>query len=94
MSRKAQSLQMVRQLLKEADITFKKNPERAHHYVKMARKIAMKVNLKLPSSLKKRFCKHCYHYLKQGINARTRIHKSRIIIFCKDCKNFTRIRLK
>jgi len=93
MGKKQQALQMVRGLFKEASEAFSKNPSRAHRYVKLARKIAMKVNLKMPRELKRKFCKHCYKYLKHGVNARTRISKSRVVILCKECKKFTRIPL-
>lgn len=84
----------IKILFKEADKIFSKDPKLANRYVNLARKIAMKINLPFPRSLKRKFCKHCYHYLKSGINSRTRIAKSRIIIYCKDCKKFTRIPLK
>ena len=47
----------------------------AHHYVQQARRIAMKVRLKLPRTLRRQFCKHCLHYLKPGVNARVRTRK-------------------
>ncbi|MBU0962917.1 MAG: ribonuclease P [Nanoarchaeota archaeon] len=90
-STKEIALQRIKQLFEEADSVFKENPERANRYVKLARKIAMKVNLKFPRELKRKFCKHCYSYLKQGVNSRVRNYKSRITIYCNNCKKFTRI---
>lgn len=84
----------IKILFEEADKVFNKDPKLANRYVDLARKIAMKVNLRIPRNLKRKFCKHCYSYLKPGINSRTRIHKNKIIIYCKNCKKYTRIPLK
>jgi len=84
----------IKKLFSEADKIFSKSPKLADRYVELARKIAMKLNLSLLKSQKRKFCKHCYSYLKPGINSRIRIHKSRIIIYCKNCKKYTRIPLK
>lgn len=92
--RKKIALERIKQLFKEADDIFKENPKRANRYVELARKIAMKVNLKMPREIKRKFCKHCYSYLKPGINSRIRNYKSRITIYCNKCKKFTRIPIK
>ena len=83
----------VRELFNLADETFKNSPALANRYISLARKIAMKFNIRL-AKYKRKFCKHCYNYLKPGVNSKTRIHKSRIIIYCKNCKKYTRIPLK
>jgi len=83
----------VKILFKEADKVFKKSPKLANRYVELARKIAMKVNYRLPKYLKRKFCKHCYSYLKPGVNSRIRLHKNKVIIYCKICKKYTRIPL-
>ena len=84
----------IKKLFSEADKIFSKSPKLADRYVELARKIAMKLNLSLLKSQKRKFCKHCYSYLKPGINSRIRIHKSRIIIYCSNCKKYMRIPLK
>jgi ribonuclease P protein subunit RPR2 len=84
----------IKKLFSEADKVFSKSPKLANRYIHLARRIAMKVNLSLPKYQKRKFCKHCYHYLKPGKNSRTRIHKHRIIIYCQDCKKYTRIPIK
>lgn len=93
-NRKKLALERVNQLFSEADSVFKEDPKRANRYVQLARKIAMKMNLKLPKEIKRKFCKHCYSYLKPGVNSRVRNYKSRITIYCNNCKNFTRIQIK
>ena len=80
-------------LLEKADEVFDKNKERANRYIHLARKIAMKVNIKLNKTQKRKFCKHCYSYLKHGVNSTTRINNHKLITYCKECKKYTRIQL-
>jgi len=83
----------VQILLENASKVFAKSPELAHRYVYLARKIAMKARYKMESSFKRRFCKHCYHYLSPGKNARIRTREGKLIIYCLDCKKYSRIPL-
>jgi len=69
---------------------FREDSKLSDKYVKMARRIAMKHKIRLPSELKKRFCKNCHAYLVPGINCRVRIHKHRIIYYCFGCRHFMR----
>ena len=80
----------IKFLFQEAKDVVKKDQKLADKYVKTARKIAMKYKIKLPSSLKKRFCKNCHSYLVPGVNSRVRIHKHRIIYYCFNCKHYMR----
>src|SRR3989344_3503218 len=77
----------------EAKSIFKKNKKLSNRYVELARKIAMKVQLKMPKKYKRQFCKHCYSYLKPGVNSRVRINKNHVVIYCLECKKYTRIPL-
>jgi ribonuclease P protein subunit RPR2 len=70
------------------------NFEMANRYVHLACKISMKHLVKIPYEYKRCFCKHCYCYLLPQINSRFRIRKGKIIIFCKNCKKYTRIPIK
>ena len=81
-------------LFQEAKDAFKKDKNLANKYVKTARRVAMKYKIKLPSSLKKRFCKNCHSYLVPGVNSRVRIHKHRVIYYCLKCKHYTRQPIK
>lgn len=63
----------------------------ANRYVEIARKISMRYLLPMPTEFKRRFCKHCYSYLLPGSNCRIRIHRSKLIIYCDNCKKYTRI---
>ena len=66
----------------------------ANRYTKIARDLSMRYLISIPNEFKRRFCKHCYHYLLTDINCRIRIHRGRLIIYCDNCKKFTRIPLK
>lgn len=88
------AVERIKSLFKHAEAAFSKYPERSNRYITMARKIAMKTKTKIPSNLKRRYCKHCYKYLKPGVNCRVRINKSRVIYYCLNCKKFTRIPVK
>jgi len=90
LKRKKEVLELVRKLFEQAKIKFNKNPSLSNKYIKLARKSAMKVNLRIPRELKRKFCKHCYSYLVPGRNARVRIHKSRVIYYCFNCKKYMR----
>jgi len=70
------------------------NFEMANRYVHLACKISMKHLVKIPYEYKRCFCKHCYCYLLPDVNSRFRIKNGKLIIFCKNCKNYTRIPIK
>jgi len=87
-------LNLVNKLFDEAKLIFNENPSLANKYVKLARKNAMKVNLRIPKNLKRKFCKHCYSYLVPGKNLRIRLHKNKVIYYCFNCKKFMRFNKK
>jgi ribonuclease P protein subunit RPR2 len=70
------------------------NFELADRYTHIARKISMKYLVPIPNEYKRCFCKHCYCYLLPNVNSRFRIKNGKIIIFCKNCKKYTRIPFK
>jgi ribonuclease P protein subunit RPR2 len=79
------------------EILFKEaegNKSMANRYVTLARKIAMKVKVRIPTRLKRRFCKHCYKYLRPGVNSRVRTRSGKVVISCFECKKFMRIVIK
>ena len=81
-------------LFEKAAKVFSKNKSLANRYVTLARKIAMKVRLRVPREYKRRFCKHCYKYLQPGVNSRVRTQGGKVIISCLECKKFNRIPLR
>ena len=78
-------------LFQQAQETFPEHPQLAHRYVELARKIALKVNWRLPPQYKRKFCKYCHHFLMPGVNARVRTREGKVVISCLDCKKFMRI---
>ena len=83
----------VKELFAKAEEAFGKNKSLANRYVKNARKAAMKVRMRLPAVLNRKFFKHCYSFLMPGKNSRVRVNRGKVIIYCMDCKKFTRIPL-
>lgn len=88
------ALERIRKLFKEAEEVFSKNKSLANRYVALARTISMKIKVKIPVELKRRFCKHCYHYLRPGANCRVRTRKGKVVISCLECKKVMRIPLR
>jgi len=88
------ALERIEHLFKEAEKAFKGDSKLSDRYVKLARKIGMKYKVKLPSKYKRRFCKHCYTYLKPGVNCRVRLNEKSVTYFCHACKRFMRIPYK
>lgn len=89
------AFERIEKLFKEADKAFDdKRPDLSNRYVKLARKIAMKTKVKIRSPLKKRFCKHCYSYLRPGTNCRVRLNEKSVTYYCSNCKKFMRFGYK
>lgn len=88
------AMKRIQQLFKEAESIFKENKNLSNRYVQLARKIAMKVRIIIPRELKRKYCKHCYSYLKPGVNCRVRNYKSRIVYYCENCKKYMRFVIK
>jgi ribonuclease P protein subunit RPR2 len=84
----------VKILFKQAEEVFPKNKSLANRYVTLARKVAMKVKIRMPLELKRKFCKHCYKFLMPGVNSRVRTRDGKVIISCFECKKFVRIPVK
>ncbi len=97
-NKKVQKSIAKKRIIKLFDLAEKKalseNFNLANRYVEIARKISMRNLTPIPNNLKHKYCKHCYCYLLPDNNCRIRLHKKRIIIFCKVCNRFTRIPLK
>ncbi len=66
--------------------------KRANRYIFLARKLAMKFNLKFSGLQRRKFCHKCYHYLQPGKNLMVRINpKVRAVEYrCKDCGKVNR----
>jgi len=81
-------------LFEQARKMFKKDPKLADRYVSLARKISMKLKIRIPSKLKKQFCKHCYSYLMPSVNVRIRTKDGKLVYYCLNCKKYMRFPYK
>jgi ribonuclease P protein subunit RPR2 len=70
------------------------NMKLADRYVQLARNISMRYQVSIPAEYKQCFCKHCYSYLQPSVNSRYRLHNKRLVIFCFNCKKYTRFPIK
>ncbi len=73
---------------KEGDLDFGK--KLANRYVEIARRISMKYKVRIPSELKRRFCKKCHSFLIPGLNVRVRIQGNKVVYTCLECGNIMR----
>lgn len=80
-------------LFNQAQDVYDEHPGLAHRYMEIARNIAMKVNLSVPTALRRRMCRNCGHYLAYGKNAQIRLDAERglKLIHCSDCGSIKRI---
>ena len=81
---------IARILLDKASDVFKREKGLANRYVTLARKISMKYKVRIPRKYKRRFCKHCYHYLVPSKTCRVRLIKHKVVYYCLNCKKFMR----
>ena len=91
---KAIAQEQIKSLFAQAAAVFSQDRALANRYVTLARKIAMKVKVRMPREFKRQYCKHCYRYLQSGTNARIRTRAGKVIISCLECKKFTRIPIR
>ena len=84
------AVERIKKLFGLADDIFNEDKKLANRYVEIARKIAMRYNVRIPKELKRRFCKYCYSYLKPGINCVVRVGKKEIRYHCLECGRIMR----
>lgn len=78
------------ELFRQAEEAFDKNPKLSDRYVEIARDISMRIKVRIPSELKRRFCKHCYSYLVPGKNCRVRTKEGKVVYYCQNCRKYMR----
>ena len=67
----------------------------ADRYIYLARKIAMRYNIKIPSKLKRKYCHSCYNYFYPArYKVRTNPKNKAIEYTCLNCKKITRFGYK
>jgi ribonuclease P protein subunit RPR2 len=79
-------------LFDEAKKSASDKPKRANRYVKMARKLGMRYNVRIPRKHRREFCHKCDVYLLPGKNCTVRTNsKTRCVEYtCHDCKSVNR----
>lgn len=86
----------IMELFRQAELRYAKqrpseqDKKLADRYVSLARRLSMRYKVSIPRELRRRFCRHCYSYLKPGVNCRVRVQKHRVIYLCMNCRNFMR----
>ena len=78
-------------LMQRASEVFASDAALARRYVELARKIAMRYNVRFPRKWKRFFCKGCGSFLVPGVNMRVRCTKQRVVITCLECGRVKRI---
>ena len=86
------SLERMYRLFELAEQAFPVYPERAKRYVELAQKISKKSTIALPTELKKRFCRECGSYLKDGKNGEIVETDRWVEIHCQECQATTKRR--
>ncbi len=91
---KKQARNDISNFMKLAKESFKDDKSKSNMYVRKARRLAMKHNIRLNSFIKKKFCKYCYSYLVPGENLRIRTRDGKLVYYCLDCKKYMRFPIK
>jgi ribonuclease P protein subunit RPR2 len=68
------------------------NLQRANRYVFLARKLAMKYNVKLTREQRRKFCHFCYKWLQPGKNVTIKLNPKlqAVEYVCKECGHINR----
>ena len=91
------AMQRIHTLFRLAKEGIREEPELAQRYVVIARKIAMRAKLRLPTEYRRLVCRHCKSFIYPGVNCRVRVQQRRephMAITCQVCGETTRIPLK
>jgi len=91
------ALQRVHTLFRLAKKVVHEEPELAQRYVEIARKIAMRTRVRLPTEHRRSICRYCKGFILPGVNCRVRIQarrKPHMVITCLLCGKNMRIPIK
>lgn len=91
------AMQRIRKLFDLAKERIRDEPELAQRYALIARKIAMRAKLRLPTEYRRMVCRHCKSFIYPGVNCRIRVQQRRephMAITCQVCGETTRIPLR
>ncbi len=96
-STKRIALQRIHTLFSLAKEVIHEDPELAQRYVHIARKIAMRTQLRLPKEFRWLVCRKCKSFIFPGVNCRIRIQQRRephMVMTCLNCGRHFRLPLK
>jgi len=91
------ALRRIHTLFRLAKEKIREEPALAQRYAEIARKIAMRTKLRLPTEYRRMVCRHCKSFIYPGVNCRVRVQQRRephMVITCLVCGKITRIPLK
>ena len=91
---KKEAARIAVDLIEAAAATAIKDPELARGQAALARRLALKFNLRFDWRLKRFFCHGCKGLLFPGLNARVRLGPNRMLLMtCADCNYVNRKKL-
>lgn len=91
------ALQRIHTLFKLAKENIREEPGLAQRYAEVARRIAMRMRVRLPTEYRRMVCRHCKSFIYPSVNCRVRVQQHRephMVITCLVCGKHTRIMLK
>lgn len=91
------AMRRIQSLFGLARQNIRKEPELAQRYALIARKIAMRTRVRLPTEYRRMICRHCKSFIYPGVNSRVRVQQRRephVVITCLVCGKQTRIMLR
>lgn len=62
----------------------------AQKYFETIRRLSRKFRMPISRTMKRQYCKHCHSLLTPGFNSRVRLRNGKRVLYCTNCKNFTR----
>jgi len=81
----------IEKLFEQAELSFKEHPLLSKRYVVLARKLSTRYKVRFTQEQKKKFCKNCNAYLKNGINSRVRLVHGTRVQTCLECTSIKRV---
>jgi len=91
---KAIAAERIERLFELAEKAFEKHPELSDRYVKLAWKISTRYNVRLPTTLKRKFCRKCLSFLRPGASCQVRVQSGCVIVTCLRCGHVARLLYK
>ncbi|MBI2140437.1 ribonuclease P [Candidatus Woesearchaeota archaeon] len=92
---KQEAMQRIPQILEKAKKAYKAGNKRlALVYSKKVRHLSNRHKLRLPIAVKRQFCRHCSHVLIPGVNCRIRTREGKLVVYCLECRKFSKMSLR